>query len=186
MYSFKIDTSVTNPWMNLFIMSNVIFQTMVTCNDPMRILVKYTDDSFVMDAMDLSMDGQLAENITDRKLLAITVEDSSVLQRLRESPKVRYATEDKILSRLVVGNFARDDTRTGLIGGNVDEEIVPYGISMVQADQLWDTPEIDTDLTICVVDTGVAVEHPVSSSSIIFSCLLYEYFLVIRKKFEKK
>ncbi|GAX11277.1 hypothetical protein FisN_7Lh376 [Fistulifera solaris] len=44
------------------------------------------------------------------------------------------------------------------------EEIIPYGISMVQADQVTMG---DTPITVCIVDTGIALEHPDLDASLV-------------------
>jgi subtilisin family serine protease len=39
------------------------------------------------------------------------------------------------------------------------EEMIPYGITMVQADRLWDEGVTGSDVTVCVVDSGIDKNH---------------------------
>jgi hypothetical protein len=40
-----------------------------------------------------------------------------------------------------------------------EEDTIPYGITMVQADQLWDEAVTGTGVTVCVVDSGIDKNH---------------------------
>jgi hypothetical protein len=129
-----------------------------------RVLVRYREDSFIAEALDLSLDGRLVANITSRRILSIQVRDNAVLQRIQDSANVEIAELDELYFPLVFGGFRNKDIEIDFEVGDVldrDWEVIPYGVPMVQADQVWEIPEVEEDLAVCVVDTGIDVFHRV-------------------------
>lgn len=117
-----------------------------------RVVIKYTDDSFIDEAISNSIGSQLVANITRRRILAITVENQETIDRLRADDRVETIEEDVIQEILSIGPFEERDFFR--IDGELrpDGEFVPYGVPMVQADQLWDIPPVQDDLVVCVVE----------------------------------
>ena len=124
-----------------------------------RVLLKYKEDGFLNKAVDFAVARKLDMNITSRNILAITVKDSSILEQLQKNEGVINAEIDQEMKPL---NFGIIRPRP-----DIDLEITPYGIEMVQANELWSIPEVDEDLRICVVDTGIDLGHPVSFIAVI-------------------
>ena len=125
------------------------------------------------------MNNDIDLNVTIQKLLAITVENESVLERLRANELVEDVEEDHTVSTLIIGQ---------LLEKLVVEEggdIIPYGIRMVEADDVWDLPKIVEDTTVCVVDTGFDLGHPVSLSMLspLVGSLLLVYIIIITECF---
>ena len=156
-----------NPILILWIL--VLLQSSLVSGD-IRVLIRYREDSFIQEAIELSTDRRIAENITSRNILAITIRDSSVLELIRENVNVESIEQDHLMNSLIMGDFRKED-------GQRDWEITPYGIEMVQADQLWEIPEAKEDLSVCVVDTGMDLGHAVrlerrQDSFIMFSWII--------------
>lgn len=124
-----------------------------TCTgEEIRILIKYREDSFLDEALSSSVGQELLANITSRRILAIKVENQGILDRLREDTRVESIEEDVIMNKLNIGAFEERDFFR--IDGELrpDGEFIPYGIPLVQADQLWDIPPVQDDLQVCVVE----------------------------------
>jgi hypothetical protein len=118
-----------------------------------RILIHYRDDQFISEALAAAVTPRLDANITARRILAITVRDNSVVERLRENEFVEYVEPDQVMSTLVRGGFSIRDFRPDVDGKPLgDGEFKPYGINMVQADQFEGIPEVQEDLQVCVVE----------------------------------
>jgi hypothetical protein len=88
---------------------------------------------------------------------------SRCLDRLKASQAVQLVDEDHPFQAL---NELRSVPRAaGVFGGNrrsLDgtdeiEDLLPWGIAAVQADQL---PLGEHNVTVCIVDTGIAANHP--------------------------
>lgn len=131
------------------------------CSQELRVLIRYRDDRFIDEALGLSIGAKLDANITSRRILSITVRSREILERLQENERVESAEVDQILTPFIRGSF-KEANLPRLIerDENFDEgEIIPYGIPLVQADQLWEEPNL-ADLGVCVVDTGIELGHP--------------------------
>jgi hypothetical protein len=122
----------------------------------LRIMINYREDSFIQEALEYAIENIIDANITSRNILTITVRDSGILEEIQNNVNVEYAEVDNIMAPLIQGKLRERKFLDG------DGEIQPYGISMVQADQVWDIPEVQDDLLVCVVDTGMFLGHPVS------------------------
>ena len=123
------------------------------CSQELRVLIRYRDDRFIDEALGLSMGAKLDANITSRRILSITVRSREILERLQENERVESAEVDQILTPFIRGSF-KEANLPRLIerDENFDEgEIIPYGIPLVQADQLWEEPNL-ADLGVCVVE----------------------------------
>lgn len=128
-----------------------------TTSQGLRALIKVREgrwDDFLQLATDFARDRQIATNITKRGILALRISNMDVLDRIASSELVEHAELDGVLSTPPGG-----DGNAFSVQGD-SSETTPYGIIMVQADQLWDIPEVDTTLQICVVDTGYNAGHP--------------------------
>jgi hypothetical protein len=137
-----------NPILILWI---VLLQSSLVSGE-IRVLIRYREDSFIQEAIELSTDQRIAENITSRNILAITIRNYSVLELIRENANVESAEQDPLMNSFLIGDFRKEDRQQ-------DREITPYGIEMVQADQVWEIPEAKEDLSVCVVDTGMDLGH---------------------------
>jgi hypothetical protein len=88
--------------------------------------------------------------------------NSHCIEKLKTSRDVQLVDEDHPYQALPVfssvsssADFER--TRRFLDEGNEIKEILPWGIEAIQADKL---PQGEHDVTICVVDSGIAANHP--------------------------
>ena len=110
-----------------------------------RIIIRYSEDSFVQDVLDFAVENKLLANIPSRRIIAINIESDLVLDLLELDPRVEDVEEDSIQ---VAFRGLQDDAVN--VNG---EEVAGYGISMIQADQLWDDiPLVQTDLKLCIVE----------------------------------
>jgi hypothetical protein len=112
---------------------------------------------------------QLHHWFANENLMSVDLEDEAVVL-LENSPGIVAIERDTqwlaqgYLERMVdVTELQRNQGRFLTSEQNPDE-IIPYGISMVQADQVTMG---DTPITVCIVDTGIALEHPDLDASLV-------------------
>jgi len=124
-----------------FRMASVGVTSTLVANKPVRILATYTNRVGRQQVLDQAMqvhhefDNVLAVNVSPR-----------AVKRLQDSPHVTIERDS-----LWVEQGWREPTRRRL------QETTPYGITMVQADQVETGPHA---ATVCIVDTGLALGHP--------------------------
>jgi hypothetical protein len=132
-----------------------------TSNQGLRALIKVREgklDDFLAIASDFARDRQIATIINKRRILALRISNMDILEQISASELVEHAELDGVLSTSV-GTCDYGPHSFRILSGD-QSETMPYGIAMVQADQLWDIPEEDTTIQICVVDTGYNAGHP--------------------------
>ena len=133
-----------------------------------RVIVEYRD----MFGKEIALQHAYAlhHDLVDEKSIVIEVTEV-MAEKLKKNRLIANVQEDSIwkeqgyLERIV----EREELENGSYwktapGRSVNrlrerqlEEIIPYGISMIQADQLSVGPH---PVTVCAVDTGLAVSHP--------------------------
>lgn len=116
---------------------------------------------------------QLHHWFAKEQMVAVTLEENSLVL-LRNSPGIVSMEKDNLwveqgyFERFVEPSellLLRKNQRRFLASEtNHPDEMVPYGISMVQADQV----EMgDTPVTVCIVDTGIDLGHPDLDASLV-------------------
>jgi subtilisin family serine protease len=96
--------------------------------------------------------GKVVREIGAVNALAIRVPPAGVAA-LQRNPNVEFVESD--VERHVLGSSAQ---RTGMAGASATgTEVVPYGIGMVQADQLSDART--GNRKVCIIDSGIDLGH---------------------------
>jgi hypothetical protein len=97
--------------------------------------------------------GRVAVDLPDVNAVGAEV-PASALQGLRRNPNVVSVDDDPI--RRIAGYPAPKGTaRIALLPGTAEQS--PYGIAMVQADQVTDAPAADRK--VCIIDSGIDRSH---------------------------
>ena len=93
----------------------------------------------------------------DTKLgsMVMTVDDA-MLRSLQDDPTVQRIGKDVKRYPMVLKEATGQLANKGKHGSrNLQEELLPYGVSMVQADQVWNQGFKGQGVTVCVIDTGL-------------------------------
>lgn len=138
----------------------------------LRLLFKFETEEAKLAAIDLAGEEQLDFEIEETKMAVITVPSLEVLQALQALDGIEYAEADSAKSKFpYYGDDRSSPHDSNVINRRLDER-QPYGIAMVQADQLWNiTPAGKVD--VCVVDTGIEDGHEDLPNSVV-RCWSYE------------
>jgi hypothetical protein len=105
---------------------------------------------------------QLHHWFANEYLMSVDLEDEAVLL-LENSPGIVAIERDTqwlaqgYLERMVDPSELHEKQGRFLTSEQNPDEIIPYGIFMVQADQVTMG---GTPITVCIVDTGIELEHP--------------------------
>ena len=97
--------------------------------------------------------GSVVGDLSEVNALAAAV-PASALAALRRNPNVEFVENDPI--RRLLG-FASPKTKRRINSGPGTAEQEPYGIEMVQADQVSD--DLATTRKVCIIDSGVDGSH---------------------------
>ena len=93
----------------------------------------------------------------DTKLgsMVMTVDDA-MLRSLQDDPTVQRIGKDVKRYPMVLKEATGQLANKGEYGSrNLQEELLPYGVSMVQADQVWNQGFKGQGVTVCVIDSGL-------------------------------
>lgn len=115
-----------------------------------RMAVKYTDEQGRQDAIELG--GTVYHDFQDEKVIVLDLDEDCREYLINEDPCVEDITEDSEWE--LQGYFEGWVEESEF--GQLSEEI-PYGIKMIQADQVSVGPH---HIPVCVADTGSARRHP--------------------------
>ncbi|GAX29032.1 hypothetical protein FisN_7Hh376 [Fistulifera solaris] len=105
---------------------------------------------------------QMHHWFASENLMSVDLEDEAAVL-LENSPGIVAIERDTqwlaqgYLERMVDVTELHSKQGRFLTSEQNPDEIIPYGISMVQADQVTMG---ETPITVCIVDTGIALEHP--------------------------
>ncbi|GKY92205.1 hypothetical protein MPSEU_000191700 [Mayamaea pseudoterrestris] len=116
-----------------------------------RVMVKYANEQGKEDA--LAHATRMYHDFDERDVLAIQV-DEAILETLLLNPNIESVEDDRVyeeqgFEELTMTQDEHEHRRL--------QQKVPYGISMIQADQL----NVGRyPVQVCVADTGVALNHP--------------------------
>jgi subtilisin family serine protease len=134
----------------------------------LRLLFKFETEEAKLAALALAAEKLLDFEIKDYKVAVITVTSLEVLQALKALDGIEFAEADSARTK---SPYNGDDSSSPHDYNAINrrlEEHQPYGIAMIQADQLWGlTPVGEVD--VCVVDTGIEDGHEDLPNSIV-SC----------------
>jgi len=93
----------------------------------------------------------------DTKLgsMVMTVDDA-MLRSLQDDPTVKRIGKDVKRFPMVLKEDAGELANKDKHGSrNLQDELLPYGVSMVQADQVWNQGFKGQGVTVCVIDSGL-------------------------------
>ena len=114
-----------------------------------QVFVRYHDDN--VKANVLAAAYELIEDVENEDLIIVKMKQS-ILEQLRGNGLVEAETDNKVAAFVHVHEHVPFSIRQRLL-----EEEVPYGIKMIQADQL----DVGShNVTVCIIDTGYAEGHP--------------------------
>jgi subtilisin family serine protease len=117
-----------------------------------RVLIKYSNEQGKLDALDLST--RVYHDFDEGNILAVEV-DEAHLAELYNNSDIDSIEEDRFFYEQ--GFHERDLTEDEHEVRRLQQQVTPYGISMVQADQMVVGPY---PVKVCIADTGVARRHP--------------------------
>jgi subtilisin family serine protease len=120
--------------------------------DLVRVVVSYRGGSSAatLDAVS-KLGGRVVLDLSELDAVAVSLPRAAVA-KLRAAKGVEFVEEDAV--RTIQG---RPAGRSGATASATSGQTVPYGITMVQADQLSGTPAARK--TICIVDSGIDATH---------------------------
>ena len=98
--------------------------------------------------------GRTVLDLADLNAVAIEV-PRKALALLQRNPNVEFAEEDGV--RHALGNTSKAPLRTAVAAVAAGSQVVPYGIPMVQADQVSDS--LAAGRKLCIVDSGYDLAH---------------------------
>jgi len=108
-------------------------------NAPQRVIVYFQPGTKAEVASALArMQGTVHYEFDNFSAIAVTL-PTQAIGAISRNPNVTLVEEDAI--RRPMG------------------EVIPYGISMVQAPQLWDEGVTGAGVTVCIIDSGISVGH---------------------------
>ncbi len=118
-----------------------------------RVVVVYKSDQGSAARADVAQaGGRVVREIGAVNALAVRVSQAGVAA-LQRNPNVEFVEPD--VERHVLGSGTQ---RAGIAGASATgTEVVPYGIGMVQADQLGDANT--GNRTVCIIDSGIDIGH---------------------------
>lgn len=120
-----------------------------------RVFVKYRRnrrDAFQTELNQRAGTTRMHYDFKSMNTFVITVPESE-LNALKDNPDVEAVHDDVPRYPLFIPESVK---HRGLQG---EEEVVPYGIDMVQAQDVWKLGARGQNVTVCVVDTGVDKKH---------------------------
>jgi serine protease len=116
-----------------------------------RVMVQYTNDQGKDEI--IARSARLYHDFHKRNVIAVEIDEHD-LQELRNSPNIRSIEEDRIYE---AQGFHEQTLTEEEHNHRRLQQTTPYGISMVQADQL----SVGRNrVKVCIADTGVARKHP--------------------------
>ncbi len=93
--------------------------------------------------------------------------EAELLVDIPGSPSAAYHLADEAIQQLIAMpevSWIEPDPRRELLGNPSDSQVMPYGMSLVQAPEVWartDWDALDGDeITVCVIDSGFDLGHP--------------------------
>jgi len=118
-----------------------------------RVVVRYGNNQGLMDAMALG--GQAYHHFTDDKTVILDLDDESVAYLDGWDENIQSVEDDPIWEEqgYLEEHLDESQMRKRMLQG----ETIPYGIKMVQADQI---PMGNWPVQVCVTDTGSSRRHP--------------------------
>ena len=118
-------------------------------DDVTQVVVRYKDDASKLNV--LASSEEVVEDVEDDNLVIVKMTQAS-FESIRYSDQVQAEIDNKVEAFEVV----HEDAPISIDQRNLEEE-VPWGIEMIQADQL----NVGSfDVPVCIVDTGYAQGHP--------------------------
>jgi subtilisin family serine protease len=118
-------------------------------DDIMQVLVRYKDNDSKLNV--LAAASEVVEDVEDDNLVIVKMTQAS-FESIRYSGQVKAEIDNKVEAFEVI----HEDAPISINQRNLVEE-VPWGIEMIQADQL----NVGSfDVPVCIVDTGYAQGHP--------------------------
>ena len=120
-----------------------------------RVFAKYRHDrrnAFQAELLQRSSKTRVHYDFKELDTFVMTLPESEV-ESLKANPDVEVVHDDVPRYPLYIPESAK---RYRL---QTDEEIIPYGIDMVQAREVWKLGARGQNVTVCVVDTGVDSTH---------------------------
>jgi serine protease len=132
--------------------------------DPHRFIVRYKNEE---GKANIHSDAKKCHtDLAPQHAIAVTL-STEALESLQNNPNIEYVEEDYPRYTMRIGGYDSNDGFKQHMPNNnkgtLDEnhrnltEVVPYGIAMVQADQV--SYDSRNPRTVCVVDTGYSLGH---------------------------
>lgn len=127
----------------------------LAAQDKLRVVVAFKPDAAAAGRLDVAnAGGRIVLELPE--VDAVTVElPRAAVARLRQNKSVDFVEVDGVRRAFrAAGPAARVQAAAS---GSAGTQVVPYGIPMVQADQLSDA--VASDRTLCIVDSGYDTSH---------------------------
>jgi subtilisin family serine protease len=120
-------------------------------DDDVELAVRYKNDKGRDDLKLEANDGKVEKDIKRFKVATLKTKRSKI-NKIAKDPNIEAVSVSQTYHTLphMRGRQAQDER-------NLVEETIPYGIGLVQADQLAQGPN---SVTVCIIDTGYGLGHP--------------------------